>query len=78
VYAQIQERKNVILLGDTLGDVQMIEWFDYKNLLKIWFLNDEKKTHLKSFTEVYDVVILNDGPLDFVNELLQKIIKNKR
>jgi 5'-nucleotidase len=25
VYAQIQERKNVILLGDTLGDVQMIE-----------------------------------------------------
>jgi 5'-nucleotidase len=35
VYAKIQERKNVILLGDNPNDVQMIEGFAYKNLLKV-------------------------------------------
>lgn len=35
VYAKIKDRKNVILLGDSLSDVDMIEGFDYKELLKI-------------------------------------------
>jgi hydroxymethylpyrimidine pyrophosphatase-like HAD family hydrolase len=35
VYAQIQGRTNVILLGDSPNDVQMIDGFPYKNLLKI-------------------------------------------
>jgi 5'-nucleotidase len=41
IYKQIQYRKNVILLGDSLGDVGMVTGFDYVNLLKIGFLNAE-------------------------------------
>ena len=35
VFEEMKERRNVILLGDHLGDVQMIDGFAYDNLLKI-------------------------------------------
>ena len=41
IYNKIKDRKNVILIGDELGDVGMIEGFDYDNLLKIGFLNEK-------------------------------------
>jgi hypothetical protein len=64
-------------LGDNPNDVQMIEGFAYKNLLKVWFLNKEEENYLERFREVYDIVILHDGPLDFVNEIVQKIVAEK-
>jgi len=39
VYSAIKDRRNIILLGDNVGDLGMIEGFDYKNLLKVGFLN---------------------------------------
>jgi|GEM_PF-2763992 len=35
VYTKIEKRKNVILLGDSLHDVQMIDGFDYTTCIKI-------------------------------------------
>jgi len=48
----------------------MIEWFDYDNLLKIWFLNDNIDELLEEYKKNYDVVIVWDGDFEFINEIL--------
>jgi len=71
IYEEIKSRKNVILLWDSLGDPGMIEWFDYNNLLKIWFLNDNIDELLEEYKKNYDVVIVWDWDFEFINEILQ-------
>ena len=75
VFDLIKGRKNVILLGDMIEDVGMVKGFDYKNLIKIGFLSDEVEKNLDSYKNYYDVVILNDSGLDYINELLREIVK---
>jgi cytosolic 5'-nucleotidase 3 len=87
IFDKIKDRKNIILLWDSPSDVDMAKWFEYDNLLKIWFFNktpptieqsgDEqqkvREKNIEKFKSVYDVLILNDGDLSFVNEILRKI-----
>lgn len=75
IYDSVKSRKNVILLWDSLGDPAMIHWFEYNNLLKIWFLNDKVDELLEDYKKHYDVVITWDWDFDFINELT-KTIKN--
>lgn len=70
-YKNLLKRKNVLLLGDTIGDIDMIEGFPYKNLLKIGFLNENINEQLEHYKKAYDVVILNDGDFSFVNKLIK-------
>ncbi|NVP17199.1 hypothetical protein HUU51_00605 [Candidatus Gracilibacteria bacterium] len=70
IYDEIKSRKNVILLGDSLGDPGMIAGFDYDNLLKIGFLNDNIDELLEEYKKNYDVVIVGDGDFEFINEIL--------
>lgn len=76
IYSELLKRKNVLLLGDTLEDIDMIRGFPYKNLIKIGFLNENAEENLKKYKENYDVIILNDGSIDYVNELLKRVIKS--
>ena len=64
----------MILLGDNLEDIGMIEGFDYENLIKIGFLNENVEENLLEFKKNFDAIILNDGEMDFVNKLLKEII----
>ena len=70
----IKNRKNVLLLGDSLDDTKMITGFDYNALIKIGFLNENIEENLEHYKKVYDVVILNDGDMNFINDLLKGII----
>lgn len=70
IYDSVKSRKNVILLWDSLGDPGMIEWFDYDNLLKIWFLNDNIDVLLEEYKKNYDVVIVWDWDFGFINEII--------
>ncbi len=74
-YDKIKDRKNVLLLGDSLGDLKMIKGFSYKNLIKIGFLNEKIKESLTEYKRGYDIVILNDAGMDYVNKLLREIVK---
>lgn len=74
VFDVIKDRRNVVLLGDSLGDVGMMEGFDYSSLLKIGFLNENAESNLKAYRKGYDVVILNDSDMNYVNELMRRII----
>lgn len=70
-YKNLLKRRDVLLLGDTIGDIDMIEGFPYKNLLKIGFLNENVNEQLKHYKKAYDVIILNDGDFSFVNRLVR-------
>ncbi|MCA9495736.1 MAG: hypothetical protein KC589_02240 [Nanoarchaeota archaeon] len=74
-YSQIKNRKNVLLLGDSLGDVNMADGFDYNNLLKIGFLNFNIEEDLDEYKKNYDVVIINDSSMKFVYEFLKEFEK---
>jgi len=73
IFEKIKNRTNVILLGDTIDDIGMITGFDYDNLLKIGFLNDKTDELLPAFKQKFDIIITDDGDMNFVNSLIQEI-----
>ena len=77
IYDELLNRRNVLLLGDSLGDLGMIEGFNFENLIKVGFLNGSEGD-LESYKEGYDVVIVGsenkEGDFGFVNELVGEII----
>ncbi len=74
IFSEIQKRPNVILIGDSIDDIGMVTGFDYKNLIKIGFYNQPTDEHLSKYQDNFDVVITGDGDMNFVNELLNKVI----
>ncbi|MBS3143544.1 hypothetical protein J4446_01550 [Candidatus Woesearchaeota archaeon] len=73
-FDEIKNRKNVLLLGDSLGDIGMINGFDYANLIKIGFLNEKIDEHLEIYKKNFDVIITDDNSMNYVNKLLKEII----
>jgi 5'-nucleotidase len=71
IYNKIENRKNVILLWDSLWDHHMIDWFEYKNLIKIWFLNEKEDELFESYKEIYDIVLTWDSEGEILNDLLK-------
>jgi len=72
-YDKIKDKKNVILLGDNLEDIEMVAGFNYDNLIKIGFLNEKIEENLEAYKKIYDILILNDSSMNFVNNLLKEI-----
>ena len=70
---EVQERKNVLLLGDSIGDLGMIEGFEYDNLLTVGFLSENVDDNLEVYQEMYDVVLLEDPDFSFVNDLFKDL-----
>ncbi|MFZ2189452.1 MAG: HAD-IB family phosphatase [Candidatus Magasanikiibacteriota bacterium] len=77
----ITKRRNVMLLGDNIDDLSMVQSFAKKHLeqlLSIGFLNDGTNTeNRRKYSLAFDAVITNDGSMDFPNEILEKIIRGK-
>lgn len=76
----IKERKNVILLGDSLGDLDMASGLDYNEIITIGFF-DKFKAELKNellekYQTAFDVVLTDNSDFSYINNLLEKIIKN--
>lgn len=65
----IEERRNLILLGDTLGDANMATGLSHDTIIRIGFLNGYKE-HLDEFLKVYDLVVVEDDGLEEVIDLL--------
>jgi len=74
-YEKVAERKKVILLGDSLDDIDMVAGFPYECLIKIAFLSYGIEEQLPSYKKSYDVIILNDSSARFVLNLVREIIK---
>lgn len=72
-YDLAADRANAILMGDSLGDIQMGGGLDHKTLLTVGFLNYDVEKLLPSYTDKFDVVITNDASFDWVHSLLRQL-----
>ena len=64
----------VLLLGDTLEDVQMVDGANCECVIRVGFLNEEVEKNKDRYTRVYDVVICGDGNWDCVNDLWRQLM----
>ena len=74
VFDLIKNRKNVLLLGDSIDDLGMVEGFDYENLISIGFLNEEVEKNKDEYLKNFDALVTNDGGAEYVNELMRRIL----
>lgn len=72
-----EKRRNIILLGDMLGDLGMVEGVSYDHLLTIGFFNGEKNSNKADYLEAFDMVLEGDGDFSAVNELFQGLVDQK-
>lgn len=68
----IENRNNVLLLGDSLSDINMANGIDKKNIFSIGFLEDNIINNLKYFQETFDIVATENSSL---NDIKIKILK---
>ncbi len=69
----VSQRNNVILLGDSLGDLGMVSDLNTNLIIKIGFLNEDVENKLELYKSKFDVVITNDGSMNYVNKLLDEL-----
>ena len=67
-YADLTERKDILLLGNMITDLQMSEWLSYDRQYTVAWC--ETQEELGWFQEHFDLVIWDDGPMDPVNQRL--------
>ena len=79
IYSELKNKYSCLLLGDSLGDLKMIEGSKFKYVKKIGFLNKLPSENgygerLKAHKDRYDIVI--DGRENFtkVNNILKEIL----
>ncbi|MFT4303882.1 MAG: hypothetical protein ACMXYG_04910 [Candidatus Woesearchaeota archaeon] len=72
-YNEVKHRKNVILLGDSLGDVNMAEGLSHSVIIKIGFLNENVDEMLDIFKNEFDIILLNDQSMDYILNLLYNL-----
>lgn len=78
-FQKLEHRNNVILMGDSLGDLHMADGaVGVQNKLKIGFLNVKVEESLELYMKKYDIVILEDETLDVVNAILRKVLQSKQ
>ncbi|CAG8588380.1 5222_t:CDS:2, partial [Ambispora leptoticha] len=65
-YSTLIEKNNVILLGDSLGDLDMSKGIKHDVRLTIGFLNVRVDELLNDYLNAYDIVVTNDGSMDIV------------
>ena len=74
-FANISKRNYVLLLVDSLGDLKTTDQMSADEIIKVGFLNEDIEKNLEEYKKHFDILILNDGPLDFVNELLKELFE---
>ncbi|KAI5174245.1 Cytosolic 5'-Nucleotidase 3A [Manis pentadactyla] len=72
-FSQLKDNSNIILLGDSQGDIRMAEEVaNVEYILKIGYLNDRVDELLAKYMDSYDTVLVKDESLDVANSILQK------
>ena len=69
-----QNRRNVLLLGDGIGDAAMADGQPADCVLRIGFLNERVAESLAQFSEAFDVLVLNDGPMDVAVDVVRSVL----
>ncbi|AWP17752.1 putative 7-methylguanosine phosphate-specific 5'-nucleotidase-like [Scophthalmus maximus] len=71
---ELQGRPNVLLLGDSLGDLAMAGGVsEPQNVLTVGFLNDQVDERKESYINSFDIVLVKDETMDVPNGILRYI-----
>ncbi|XP_059896234.1 cytosolic 5'-nucleotidase 3-like [Gadus macrocephalus] len=74
-FEELRSRPNVLLLGDSLGDLTMADGVqEVEKVLKIGFLNDKVDERLPSYLNLYDIVLLKDETMEVPNAILDFLV----
>ncbi|CAM9322756.1 unnamed protein product [Lampetra planeri] len=77
-FQELRTRPNVLLLGDSLGDLTMADGVhNIENILKIGFLNDKVDERRQTYLDSYDIVLVKDETLEVPNAVLLYLTGNK-
>ncbi|CAL4061509.1 unnamed protein product [Meganyctiphanes norvegica] len=75
-FKKIGGRNNVILLGDSLGDIKMAHGVPQpNNVLKIGFLNDKIEERMEMYKKNFDIVLVDDQTMEVCNRLIDLMMK---
>ncbi|XP_071776447.2 7-methylguanosine phosphate-specific 5'-nucleotidase-like [Centroberyx gerrardi] len=75
---ELQDRPNVLLLGDSLGDLTMADGVSQpQNVLTIGFLNDQVEERKESYVNSFDIVLVKDETMDVPNGVLSYITSSR-
>uniref|UniRef100_A0A673ANP6 5'-nucleotidase n=1 Tax=Sphaeramia orbicularis TaxID=375764 RepID=A0A673ANP6_9TELE len=75
---QVQDRPNVLLLGDSLGDLTMADGVtDTHNILTIGFLNDQVEERKESYINSFDIVLVKDETMDIPNAIVKYVTSSR-
>lgn len=74
IISKIWDRNKIILLWDTLWDINMVPKNKDHDTLKIWFLNNNNIELQEAFIKQYDIVIENnESSFDTVGKIIETI-----
>ncbi|XP_010873093.2 7-methylguanosine phosphate-specific 5'-nucleotidase isoform X2 [Esox lucius] len=77
-FEEIKFRHNILLLGDSLGDLTMADGVhNLENILRIGFLNDKVEERKPSYLKAYDIVLVEDETMDVPNAILRYLTSTK-
>ncbi|KAL7869900.1 hypothetical protein AOLI_G00138880 [Acnodon oligacanthus] len=75
---QLQDRPNILLLGDSMGDLTMADKIrNIQNILRVGYLNDKVEERRDAYVGSYDIVLEKDETLDVPNAILNYITEGK-
>lgn len=73
-YSSLMQRKNILLLGDNLGDIHMTKGFPYDNQISIGFLNEDVELRENEYIELFDLVVTDDGDFQDIVNLTKELL----
>ena len=75
--SQINQRHNVLLVGDSTGDAQMANGIHFKEIIRIGYLNTKVAERLEDYLTRFDIVVIGDGSLHPVQLILDFVCSKK-
>ena len=67
----LEDRKNILLLGDGMADLKMISEEDNKNAITVGFLDEKIDENLIHYNKGFDIVLTNNSSFEDVNKILK-------
>ncbi|KAL2642576.1 hypothetical protein R1flu_010163 [Riccia fluitans] len=68
----VKGRKNVLLLGDHIGDLGMSDGVAYDNRISVGFLNENVENWLDTYSKAFDIVVLVSSAVSSKSQSLIK------
>lgn len=72
---RLKDRRNLIVMGDNIGDLHMSQGMKFTNQLTVGFLNDHIEERKEQYLNSFDIVIVGDSDCHFINTILNYLIE---